>query len=131
MALLELKSIADKSRTIYDINGLLHLLRLQPNKYMCWGVTETKTIGNSREDIRAVRLKVNGLLHKGYVFIFLNGKDLFDVYLTDLNHKTTKTINDLYFDQLVDIIDSEIEFKDGISNEEYKKQVFKETIKNL
>jgi hypothetical protein len=54
-------------------------------------------------------MRVSGHHHKGHVYIFVNGSDLFDVYLTTLQG-TIKTIGtDLYFDQLAEWIDERVE----------------------
>lgn len=68
---------------------------------------------------------VNGFKHKGKVSIQYNeGQDLFDVYLIDKNGKTVDTINMVYFDQLIEVIDERVEktedYNDRINNEYFK-----------
>jgi len=57
------------------------------------------------------RMTVQGHHHRGHVYIFLNGLDLFDVYLTT-NRGTIKKRTDemgIYNDQLIDWIDERVE----------------------
>ena len=88
---------------------LLGLLRMRLTWFMSWGchafVVDNKT------KTRVFRMKVNGMLHKGHVYIFLNGADLFDVYLTTTHGKIVKRTEEmgLYFDQLSEWLDVEIE----------------------
>jgi len=87
---------------------LMELLHSDFRKYVCWGARNFLV---DKKQPTMFRMLVSGNLHKGYVYIFLNGMDLFDVYLTT----TQGTIKDrtdemgLYFDQLVDWIDDKIE----------------------
>jgi hypothetical protein len=54
---------------------------------------------------------VRGHHHKGHVYIFLNGLDLFDVYLTNSKGiiKDRTDEQGIYNDQLVEWIDEKIE----------------------
>lgn len=90
-------------------NELLQLLQGDIMKFWSWGV-EKPTI-DSKQDTRMLRFWVNGHHHKGYVYIFLNGADLFDVYLTNKDGKIVQKTPEmgLFFDQLVDWIDEKIE----------------------
>ena len=54
-------------------------------------------------------LNVQGHHHKGHVYIFVNGSDLFDVYLTTTQGTIKMKIEGLYFDQLVEWIDEKVE----------------------
>lgn len=82
---------------------------------MSWDITEFA--GTIFKDLPALRLKVNGRLHSGYVFIALNGSDYYEVYL--LKGTSTECINgEVCFDELGDIIDRAIE--SGTDKEEYE-----------
>jgi len=97
-----------KSCRRLDVQELMGLLMADINKFWSWGVVNTKVVDSTKAP-RMLRLGVNGHHHKGHVYIFVNGMDLFDVYLTT-NQGTIKTIGkDLYFDQLVDWIDEKVE----------------------
>ena len=66
----------------------------------------------------ALRIKVNGRLHKGYVIVALNGSDYYEVYLH--NEKGTVCVHEeVYYDELGDIIDKAIE--SGTDKAEYDK----------
>ena len=91
------------------IPDLMDLLRSSGSIMMSWG--SHNFIVDKKKGTQMFRMNVQGHHHKGHVYIFLNGLDLFDVYLTT----TQGTIKDrtdedgLYFDQLVDWIDEKIE----------------------
>lgn len=92
-------------------NEVIQLLRADFWRFATWGATAF-TVDNKRRT-RMLRFKVNGHHHKGHVYIFVNGMDLFDVYLTTLQG-TIKEVSDsshggLYFDMLFDWIDERVE----------------------
>ena len=91
-----------------NVSELIDLLRMDINKFWSWG-SHAYTIDNKR-NCRMFRMAVNGHHHKGHVYIFLNGSDLFDVYLTTKMGTIKKVLTDLYNDQIVDVIDKEIEY---------------------
>jgi len=88
---------------------LQSLLRMDMNKYWSWE-SRNPTVDTMKQP-QMFRLRVSGYHHKGYVYIFLNGSDLFDVYLTNLKNVIKKRTDDmgLYFDQLVEWIDINVE----------------------
>lgn len=81
-----------------------------------WGIEEfAATLYN---DLPALRIKVNGRLHTGYVIIALNGSDYYEVYL--VKGMDVKCVNDeICFDELGDVIDRTIE--SGTNRAEYDK----------
>jgi len=72
----------------------------------------------------ALLLKVNGFIHTGYVLIVLNSSDLYDIYLSKtMNLDSFKlAIDDVYCDQLTEIIDSLIE-RGNMSDKDYNEKV--------
>lgn len=95
------------------------ILLSQPSILMSWGFQSPRIIR------QGLSFLVNGFKHKGKVSIEYNeGQDLFDVYLMDETDKIVDTINMVYFDQLVEIIDEKVEktedYKDRVNNEYYK-----------
>lgn len=91
------------------------LLSLTPmSVLMSWGIEEfAATI---YKNMPALRIKVNGRLHVGYVIVALNGSDYYEVYLR--NDKDTECVNEeVCFDELGDVIDRAIE--SGTDKEEY------------
>ena len=83
---------------------------------MSWGIKEfTAMVYNG---MPALRIKVNGRLHTGYVIVALNGSDYYEVYL--LHGITAVCVNEeVCFDELGDVIDRAIE--KGADENEYKK----------
>ena len=95
------------------------ILLSQPTILMSWGFQNPRIIN------LGLSFLVNGFKHKGLVNISYNeGQDLFDVYLMDENDKIVDTINMVYFDQLVEVIDERFEktndYNDRIENEYFK-----------
>lgn len=95
-------------REIY-VPDLMMLLQDSGRIFMSWG-PHNFTV-DKKKGTQMFRMNVQGFHHKGHVYIFLNGLDLFDVYLTT----TQGTIKDrtdemgIYNDQLVDWIDEKVE----------------------
>ena len=95
------------------------ILLMNPTILMSWGFKSPRVIQNG------LSFLVNGFKLKGKVSIQYNeGQDLFDIYLLDENNKTVDTINMVYFDQLVEVIDERVEktddYNDRINNEYFK-----------
>ena len=74
-------------------------------KLMSWGVETKKLVG----DVDSLTFRVHARRHKGFVKVTLNSMDLYDVQLITFGGELKKEINGLYFDQLTEVIDSEIE----------------------
>ncbi|MBR1513787.1 MAG: hypothetical protein IJ622_05795 [Bacteroidales bacterium] len=94
------------------------ILKLQQNKVWSWGTHNCETIKNG------LQFKVQGFLMKGTVkIIYDEGHDLFDIeFLPDDDTKPGKTIQGLYLDQLVSVIDENVEYCENYEeriNEEY------------
>lgn len=81
---------------------------------MSWGIEKFAAI--IYRDMPALRIKVNGRLHTGYVIVALNGSDYYEVYLQD--EAGTKCVHEeVCFDELGDVIDRAIE--SGTDKAEY------------
>lgn len=86
-----------------------------------WGISK-RTAAVFRK-MPALKITVNGFVHKGDVVIALNeGADLYEVYMLDGNGIVSKSFTDVYADMLIGILDREIE-TGTMSEEEYKKNV--------
>jgi len=99
---MEKEYVMQVAETIHE-----QLLSLTPmSVLMSWGIEEfAATI---YKNMPALRIKVNGRLHAGYVIVALNGSDYYEVYL--LNGVGVECINDeVCFDELGDVIDRAIE----------------------
>lgn len=89
---------------------ILYLLSLQPYITMYWGIEDIETFMDS------VEFRVDGSLFKGNVRItFITGADLFQVSLYDEDGSTTKHIDDIYTDELVETVDSVIENENNVN----------------
>jgi hypothetical protein len=98
---------------------IFSILLSQPIIISSWGFQSPRIIK------QGLSFLVNGFKHKGRVNISYNeGQDLFDVYLLDENDKIVDTINMVYFDQLVEVIDERVErtedYNDRVNNEYFK-----------
>lgn len=111
--------IIDRQR-ILDIAETIRqqLVGLTPmNVLNSWGVTGLAA--TVIDNMPALKLKVNGRLHKGHVIIALNeGVDYYEIYLSDEKGRR-KIATDIDFTQLGDVIDTAIE--SGTDKAEYDK----------
>lgn len=86
-----------------------------------WGFSYPKALPNNEGLI----FNVNGFKHKGCVKVVYNeGMDLFAVILLDKQNNELQRIEDVYFDQLVDVIDEAVERTSDYANRiknEYKR----------
>ena len=97
---------------------ILSIFRTNPFVVMSWGIDPASiTIVEV-----GLKLHVQGFLHTGYILIQLNeGEDLFEVTLISEEGETLKTIEHIFVDNLISILDSEIEkcenYEERISQE--------------
>lgn len=107
----EIIDYAEKTKSCRYLNPqeLIALLKFDLVKFWSWGVNPKKFVIDNQKDCRMFRMNVNGHHHKGLVYIFVNGADLFDVYLTNYKGKIKDIGTDIYFEDLVDWIDQKIE----------------------
>lgn len=89
-------------------NYILAILRTSQNIVWSWGFNSPKPLDNG------LTFKVQGFLHKGWVSVEYNeGSDLFDIKLLSYQLKEVKSIEGIYVDQLVDVIDDSVECCDN------------------
>lgn len=94
------------------------ILKTQITIFMSWGVDpeSMKVIEGGLE------FHCQGFKHTGKVQIVLDeGKDLFEVHLISENGEKIKTIEDVFLDNLVSVIDENIE-----KTEDYEKRISEE-----
>ena len=97
---------------------ILSIFRTNPFVVMSWGINPaTITI----VDV-GVKFHVQGFLHTGYVQVVLNeGEDLFEVTLISEDGETLKTIEHIFVDNLICVIDDAVEkcenYQERISQE--------------
>lgn len=92
-------------RQFDDVKGLMGFFNAHKAIVWSWaarGWTVDK-------DHKVLRLRVSGHHHKGYVWITVNGSDLFDIYFTNLKGEIKKEAKDVYLDMLIDTIDVHVE----------------------
>jgi hypothetical protein len=102
-------SIETKVKSCRDLNvqELMQLLKMNISIFWSWGAHNF--IVDNKKRTRMFRMNVSGHHFKGHVYIFVNGSDLFDVYLTTPQGIIKDKIEGLYFDDLVDWIDTKVE----------------------
>lgn len=71
---------------------------------MSWGAR-----GWTRINSTVLRFRVSGHHHDGYVFLMVNGSDLFDAFLTTTRLTVKQSFTDIYVSDLVDVLDVAIE----------------------
>jgi hypothetical protein len=105
-----------KTKEIFDVkkhacrpfDDMKELVRcLAKNRIVwCWGANSWANVDN-----KALRFKVQGYLHKGFVFLTVNGLDLFDIYLTNVKGEIKQVETDVYIEDLIERIDLLVETK--------------------
>lgn len=95
---------------------ILSIFRSNPFVVMSWCIASITIVKVG------VRFHVQGFIHTGYVQVVLNeGEDLFEVTLISEEGETLKTIEHIFVDNLISILDSEIEkcenYEERISQE--------------
>ncbi len=105
----------------YDLNMAKYIwsiLRTRPSITMSWGIDP--------DSIKPVKVglefHVQGFIHTGIVRITLNeGEDLFEVELIDEKGETVKKLTSIFFDELINTIDENVE-----KTEDYEKRIAEE-----
>jgi len=97
-------------------NYILSILASDLNVVFSWGFNNPIAIENG------LRFSVNGFKHKGNVAVRYNeGLDLFDVEILTPENELIETIERVYFDQLIEIIDNRVEkvenYEEAVKNE--------------
>ena len=97
---------------------ILSIFRSNPFVVMSWGINPASiTIVEV-----GVKFHVQGFIHTGYVQVVLNeGEDLFEVTLISEKGETLKTIEHIFVDNLICVIDEAVEkcenYEERISQE--------------
>lgn len=96
-------------------NYIMQILRSQQMVMWSWGAHRFIALAGNK----GLMFLVQGFKHKGWVEVTYNeGKDLFDVRLLNMRKVEKEKIEDVYFDQLVQVIDAHVEMVD-----DYKEKV--------
>ena len=106
---INFEEITKSCREMNPQETMAQLRGMNVQKFICWGATKF-TVDNMKRP-KMLRFYVSGMKHKGHVYIFVNGMDLYDVYITTIKGTIVHKSGDmgLYFDQLTDWIDERIE----------------------
>ena len=97
---------------------ILSIFRTNPFVVMSWGINPASI---TIVDV-GVKFHVQGFIHTGFVQVVLNeGEDLFEVTLISEDGETLKTIEHIFVDNLICVIDSAVEkcenYQERISQE--------------
>ena len=93
--------------------------------FWSWGpsafkaVKENQILGINENYLGGLLFYVRGMKHKGHVFVSLALDDTYTVTIGNVvrgNMKVKKQVNDVYFDQLGEIIDGLIERQDAYAS---------------
>ena len=95
---------------------ILSIFRTNPFVVMSWGIASINIVEVG------VKFHVQGFIHTGYVQVVLNeGEDLFEVTLISEEGENLKTIEHIFVDNLICVIDSAVEkcenYQERISQE--------------
>ena len=96
---------------------IMSIFKTQPMVVCSWGFNTPIAIKNG------LRFRVNGFRHKGWCEVVYNeGMDTFMFRTIDRKGNTIREIEDVYFDNLVIVIDTIVE-TGGDDEEQYKERV--------
>ena len=100
-------------------------------EYLSWGIS--KKVAIEYEGMATLALRVSGAVHKGWVFISLNeGKDCYEVRLLNVARtKVKRTLEEVYCDNLGEVLDGLIERKTEWTDEQYKNKGARDSAKKM
>jgi len=94
----------NKSNNMEMANYIYSILKTQLNIMFSWGFNSPRAIENG------LMFKVQGFIFEGWVKVVYNeGADLFDITFLSSKMEPKKEIEGVFFDELVDVIDSNVE----------------------
>lgn len=100
-------------------NYILSIFQSDLSVMFSWGFNNHVKLENG------LKFNVNGFKHKGKVAVKYNeGLDLFDVEILTFENEVIETIEGVYFDQLIEVIDNRVELVENYElavKEEYSK----------
>lgn len=100
-------------------------------EYLSWGIS--KKVAIEYEGMATLALRVSGAVHKGWAFISLNeGKDCYEVRLLNVARTKVKhTLEEVYCDNLGTVLDSLIERKTELTDEQYKNKAARDSARKM
>lgn len=94
------------SRTMEIAQTILKQIKYtDQSALMAWGARNFCAISESKEFQGGLEFQVNGLIHKGWVKIGLRWVDDYTVSFINQNREVVKTVEGVYCDMLIDVID--------------------------
>jgi len=106
-------------------NYIISIFKTNMPVIMSWGFNNPIGLENG------LRFSVNGFKHKGNVVVRYNeGLDLFDIEILSTENEVNETIDGVYFDQLIEIIDNRVELVEDY-NETVKAEYSQLSTENL
>jgi len=96
-----------KSCRQFHFKVLLQQLGYGTSVWWSWGGHAFRA--ESNEYTKYFRMTVQGHHHKGHVWIFLNGLDLYDVYFTSRQGTIKEIKTNLYDDMIHEVVDNYVE----------------------
>jgi hypothetical protein len=88
----------------FSVKETLSQLMVNRIQVMSWGINDLTNVQN-----KGFLFKVQGHHHKGYVFITLSWMDTYTVRIVGTDGTIKNTYENVYCDQLTEIIDNRIE----------------------
>jgi hypothetical protein len=100
--------VGPKFQREFNVKETYQVLTYDKNVWGSWGVN-LSTIKNL--DDKCLIFKPNGRYFKGFVCITLGWEDLYQVHFVSNSYKLKKSVEGVYFDNLVITIDNEVELR--------------------
>lgn len=100
-------------------------------EYMSWGIKQKSAM--EYEGMATLALRVSGAVHKGWVFISLNeGMDCYEVRLLNVARtKVKRTLDEVYCDNLGQVLDGLIERKAEWTDAQYKEKAVRDSARKM
>lgn len=89
----------------FNTHETLQLLKSSGSVFWSWGVSKVINYSDA-----GLLVRVHGHHHDGWVFITLAWNDTYTVHIVNQRYTVKESIEGIYFDMLVDMIDSKIEY---------------------
>lgn len=98
--------------------------------FFSWGVSQkVATVYNG---MATLALRVTGAVHKGWVYISLNeGKDCYEVRLLNVSRQVKRTLEEVYCDNLGEVIDGLVERKPEWTDAQYQRKAYSDSRKKM
>jgi hypothetical protein len=100
------KGIEPLTQRDFNVHETLKVLTHNQNIWGSWGVNYG-TLTNLKN--KCLVFKPNGRYFKNFVCVTLGWDDVYQVHFMNSTYKVVKSIDGVYFDMLVDVIDEYIE----------------------